>query len=436
MREKRNLWALLPVGVFLALYLGFGILFEYVLKTPSGFYDVKAVVVFLIALLVAVVQDRTHSFEEKIGIMARGVSDSNIILMCLVFLAAGAFSGSISAAGGAESTVNLFLTILPDKIAVGGLFLIACFISLSMGSSCATIAALASFAVATSEVTGFPIALCLGAVVGGAMFGDNLSVISDTTIAAVRTQGCEMRDKFRMNFRIVLPAAVLTLILLIVITPTASTELIVGEYDLLKVLPYLVVLVGALIGVNVFLVLLAGTVLSLGVGIATGAFAWAESFSVLFDGINAMYDITVISIVVACIGAMIKENGGIEALIHVIHKGIRTKRGAQFGIGALVMGVDIATANNTIAIVMSGPIAKEISDEYGITPKRTASLLDIFASVMQGILPYGAQLLYAVSGAAVAGYTIGSLDIVPYLYYPILMGISAIFFIFMHRKEK
>ncbi|MBQ3134444.1 MAG: Na+/H+ antiporter NhaC family protein [Oscillospiraceae bacterium] len=435
MQKNKNLSALLPVGVFLALYLGFGILFEYVLHTPGGFYDVQAVVVFLIALLVAVVQDRTHRFEEKIIIMARGVSDSNIILMCLVFLVAGAFSGAVKAAGGAESTVALFLTILPDKIAVGGLFLIACFISLSMGSSCATIAALSSFAVAVSEATGFSMALCLAAVVGGAMFGDNLSVISDTTIAAVRTQGCEMRDKFRMNFWIVLPAAVLTLVLLIVMTPSAATELQIGEYNLFKVLPYLVVLVGALIGVNVFIVLLAGTALSLVVGIATGAFAWTESFNVVFDGISAMYDITVISIVVACIGALVRENGGIDALISFIRRHMRSKRSAQFGIGALVMGVDVATANNTIAIVMSGPIAKEISAEYGISPKRTASLLDIFASAMQGILPYGAQLLYAVSGAAAAGFAISSLEIIPYLYYPILMAISAILFIFVRKKE-
>ncbi|MBE6956380.1 MAG: Na+/H+ antiporter NhaC family protein [Ruminococcaceae bacterium] len=436
LKKTKGLGALLPVGVFLALYLGFGIVFEYVLHTPGGFYDVKAVVVFLIALLVAVLQDNRHSFEEKIAIMARGVSDSNIILMCLVFLAAGAFSGAVQAAGGAESTVALFLTILPDKIAVGGLFLIACFISLSMGSSCATIAALSSFGVAVSEATGFSLALCLAAVVGGAMFGDNLSVISDTTIAAVRTQGCKMRDKFRMNFWIVLPAAVLTLVLLIVMTPSASAQMQSAEYNIFKVLPYLVVLVGALIGLNVFIVLFTGTVLSLGVGIATGAFAWTESFGVVFDGINAMYDITVISIVVACIGALVKENGGINALIGLVRRCIRSKRGAQLGIGALVVGVDVATANNTIAIVMAGPIAKEISSEYGISPKRTASLLDIFASAMQGILPYGAQLLYAVSGAAAAGYTISSLDLIPHLYYPILMAISAFLFILIQKKDK
>lgn len=436
MNEKKKLSALLPIGVFLLVYLGFGILFEYVLKTDDGFYGVQAIVVFLLALLVAVVQDREHTFDQKVSIMAKGVADDNIIMMCLIFLVAGAFSGAISAAGGAESTVNLFLTFLPSKIAVGGLFLIACFISLSMGSSCATIAALASFAVGISQATGFSIALCLGAVVGGAMFGDNLSVISDTTIAAVRTQGCEMRDKFRMNFWIVLPAAVLTLVILIVVTPAAGTDLVIGEYNFFKVIPYLVVLIGALLGINVFLILIIGTVLALGVGVWTGAFLWTQTFSVLFDGISAMYDITVISIVVACLGALVKDAGGINALIEFIRSRIHTKRGAQLGISALVMGVDIATANNTIAIVMSGPIAREISQEYDIDPRRSASLLDIFASVMQGILPYGAQLLYAVGGAAAAGYAISSVAIIPYLYYPFLMALSALAFILFTGSKK
>lgn len=436
MKEKNSLIALLPIGVFLLLYLGFGFLFEYGLKTSGGFYNVQAIVIFLIALLVAVVQDRRHTFDEKVSIMARGVADENIVMMCLIFLVAGAFSGAIGAAGGAESTVNLFLTFLPNKIAVGGLFLIACFISLSMGSSCATIAALSSFAVGISEATGFSIALCLGAVVGGAMFGDNLSIISDTTIAAVRTQGCEMRDKFRTNFWIVLPAAVLTFILLVVVTPSANTALQVGEYELMKVLPYLVVLVGALVGVNVFVILIAGTVLALAVGVWSGVFLWADCFNVLYDGIYAMYDITVISVIVACIGALVKDAGGIDALIHLIRSRIHTKRGAQLGIAALVMGVDIATANNTISIVMSGPIAKEIAQEFGLSPRRTASLLDIFAAVMQGILPYGAQLLYAVGGAAAAGYAISSVHIIPYLYYPFLMGICALIFVIFHTRNK
>ena len=236
-QKKSNPAALLPIAVFLVLYLSFGILFEYVLKIEMGFYKVQAIVIFLIALLVAVLQNRELDFQGKIRVMAKGAADENVLTMCLIFLAAGAFSGAVSAAGGADSTVNLFLTFLPGKFAVGGLFLISCFISLSMGSSTTTIAALVPFAVGIGEATGFPMALCLGAVVSGAMFGDNLSMISDTTIAAVRTQGCEMKDKFRMNFWIVLPAAVATLILLILVTPGEDLDIQTGDYNLFQVIP-------------------------------------------------------------------------------------------------------------------------------------------------------------------------------------------------------
>ena len=423
--------------MFLVLYLGFGLVFEYALKIPMGFYNVSAIVVFLIALLVAVLQAGKMPFNNKMKIMTRGVADENVLTMCLIFLVAGAFSGAVSAAGGVDSTVNLFLTFLPSKFAVGGLFLIGCFISLSMGSSCATIAALAPIAVGVSEATGFEVALCLGAVVSGAMFGDNLSMISDTTIAAVRTQGCEMKDKFRMNFLVVLPAAVVTLLLLVAITPGVASDLEIGPYSVWKVIPYLVVLVGALIGLNVFGVLIAGTLLSLAVGIAAGAFPWTDLFNVTFSGISNMYDITVISIIVACISALVAHGGGIQAIIDFIHTRIKTRKGAQLGIAALVAGVDIATANNTIAIVMAGPIARDISDEFALDPRRTASLLDIFASVVQGVLPYGAQLLYAVSGAAAMGYTLSSVQLLPYLYYPILMAVCALVFIlFVPQKEK
>ena len=426
---KSNPAALLPIGVFLVLYLGFGLIFEYVLKIPMGFYNVNAIVIFLIALLVAVLQAGKMPFNDKVKIMAQGVADENVLIMCLIFLVAGAFSGTVSAAGGVESTVNLFLTFLPPKFAVGGLFVIGCFISLSMGSSCSTVAALAPIAVGISEATGFDIALCLGAVVCGSMFGDNLSMISDTTIAAVRTQGCEMKDKFIMNFGIVLPAAIATLVILIFVTPAGDGMPQIGAYNIWQVLPYLVVLIGALIGLNVFGVLIAGIVLSVVVGIVMGMFPWTDMFNVAFSGISGMYDITVISIIVACISSLVTHGGGIQFIIDFIHSKINTKKGAQLGIAALVCGVDIATANNTIAIVMAGPIAKDISDEFGVDPRRTASLLDIFASVIQGLLPYGAQLLYAVTGAAALGHTLSSMDILPYMYYPILMAVCALVFI-------
>ena len=332
--------------------------------------------------------------------------------------------GAVQAAGGADSTVYLFLDYLPSQFAVAGLFLISCFVSISMGTSVGTISALAPFAVSMSEATGFEVVLCIAAVASGAMFGDNLSMISDTTIAAVRTQGCEMKDKFRMNFFIVLPAAILTLVIFIALTWGGSGQPEIGTYSVWKVLPYLVVLVGAVAGVNVFLILTIGAVLSLIVGVASGAFPWTQIFSVMGTGITAMYDITVISIVVACIGALVREYGGIQWLIDFIHRRVGSKKGAQLGIAGLVAAVDVATANNTVAIVMSGSIAKEISEEYGIDPRRTASLLDIFASVIQGILPYGAQLLYAAAGAGIT-----ALEIVPYMFYCYLMAACAIIFI-------
>lgn len=427
---RSNPAALLPILVFLALYLGFGLLFQYGLGIEEGFYQTPAIVIFLIALAVACFQNRKLDFNAKLKVMANGVADENILTMCLVFLAAGAFSGAISAAGGADSTVYLVLTFLPSNFAVAGLFLIACFVSISMGTSVGTISALAPFAVSMSQATGFDVVLCIAAVACGAMFGDNLSMISDTTIAAVRTQGCEMKDKFRMNFLIVLPAAIITLVLFIVLTWGGSGQVTLESYSLWKVLPYLVVLVGAVLGVNVFLILMIGTVLSLIVGIASGAFPWTQMFSVMGTGVQAMYDITVISIIVACIGALVKEYGGIQWLIEFIRRRVKTRKGAQLGIAGLVAAVDVATANNTVAIVMSGSIAKEISQEYDIDPRRTASLLDIFASVMQGIIPFGAQLLYAAAGAGVT-----ALEIMPYMFYCYLMAISAIVFILFFSDQ-
>ena len=428
---ERRASALLPIGVFLVLYLGLGIVFEYILKIEEGFYKTPTIVVFLIALFVACIQNRKLDFNAKLKVMAKGVADENILTLCLVFLTAGAFSGAISAAGGADSTVNLFLTFLPVKVAVAGLFLIACFVSLSMGTSVGTISALSSFALSMSQTTGYDVVLCIAAVVGGAMFGDNLSMISDTTIAAVRTQGCEMKDKFRMNFLIVLPAAVLTFIIFIILTPAGDGSLSVGPYSIWKVIPYLVVLIGAIIGINVFLILVAGTVLSLIVGVATGAFDWTQMFKVMGDGVQSMYDITVISIIVACIGALVREYGGIQWIIDFVRRRTRTRRGAQLSIAGLVSAVDVAVANNTVAIVLTGSIAKDISTEYDIDPRRTASLLDIFASVMQGIIPYGAQLLYASAGVGIS-----AVKIMPYMFYCYLMAVCAIVYILFWPQKK
>lgn len=432
-KNKGRAVALLPIGVFLIIFLGAGIV-------TGDFYTMPVIVAFLIALLVAFLQNKNLTFTEKLQVISKGVGDENIITMCLIFLCAGGFSGAVTAAGGADSTVNFGLSILPSNIAVVGLFIIGCFISVSMGTSMGTIAALAPIAVGISEKTGFPMAVCIGAVVCGAMFGDNLSMISDTTIAAVKTQGCEMKDKFKANFFIVLPAAIATIAIFFFMTRngnfTLTKEL---PYNVWQILPYIVVLIGALIGINVFVVLISGTVLSLIVGVATGSIALGDIFIAVgggtigdkaIGGVMGMYDITVISIVVACIVSLVKEYGGIQFILNLIKGHIKGRRGGELGIAGLALLVDACTANNTVAIVMTGPIAKEICDEYHISAKRSASLLDIFTSVGQGIIPYGAQLL---SAATLTGLT--PFAIMPYLYYPFLMAVSAVLFI-LFRKEK
>ena len=422
--EKSNAAALLPIGVFLVIFLGSGVI-------TGDFYAMPAIVAFLIALFVAFCQNRGLSFDEKISIISKGVGNENIITMSLIFLCAGAFSGAVTAAGGVESTVNLGLSILPAKVAVVGLFIIGCFISVSMGTSMGTIVALAPIAVGISEKTGFSLAVCIGAVVCGAMFGDNLSMISDTTIAAVKTQGCEMKDKFRENFFIVLPAAIVTIVLFFFITRNGNFKLAEElTYNIWRVVPYVLVLVGALIGINVFLVLISGTVISLIVGVATGSLAVGDMFAAVGEGVTGMYDITVISIVVACIVSLVKEFGGIQFILNLIKKSIKGQKGGEIGIAGLSLLVDMCTANNTVAIVMAGPIAKEISEEFDISSRRSASLLDIFTSVGQGMIPYGAQLL---SAASLTGLT--PFAIMPYLFYPMLMAVSAVLFILFRKAN-
>lgn len=423
--NKGRAIALLPIGVFLIIFLGAGIVFE-------DFYAMPAIVAFLIALFVAFLQNKELSFNKKIEVIAKGVGEENIITMSLIFLCAGGFSGAVTAAGGVDSTVNLGLSLIPAHFAVAGLFLIGCFISVSMGTSMGTIAALAPIAVGISEKTGFALSICIGAVVCGAMFGDNLSMISDTTIAAVKTQGCEMKDKFKANFFIVLPAAIITVLIFWLATRNMSFQLEENlNYSLLEVLPYMVVLLGALIGINVFVVLISGIVISLIVGVSMGHIALSEMFQVVGSGVTSMYDITVISIIAACIVSLVKEHGGIQFILNLIKSNINGRRGAEFGIALLALFVDACTANNTVAIVMTGPIAKEISEEFDVDPRRSASLLDMFTSVGQGIIPYGAQLL---SAATLTGLT--PLQIIPNLYYPLLMGVCGVLAIIFRPQSK
>ena len=434
--KKGNPWALLPIAVFLVLFIAVGIIDN---RMGGMFGDsLPAIVGFLIALIVAFLQNPKGTkltFEEKLNTMARGAGEENIMIMCLVFILAGAFSASVKAAGGADATANFGLSILPGNVAVVGVFIIGCFISTSMGTSVGTIVALAPIAIGISEKTGISMALCIGAAVCGAMFGDNLSMISDTTIAATRTQGCAMKDKFRENFKIALPAAIVTAIIFFV--STMGTNYAPAEeltYNVVRIIPYLVVLIGALVGLNVFLLLVGGTVLSLAIGIAYGDFGLLDIFKIMGDGIMSMYDITVISILVAGVVSLVRQNGGIDWILYMIRRCIHGKKGAEIGIAALSSVVDCSTANNTVAIVIAGPIAKEIAEDYDISPKRTASLLDIFTSTFQGIIPYGAQLLYAAAATEMATQKISSVQIVPYCYYPILLGVSALLFIIFGKE--
>ncbi|MGL6104614.1 Na+/H+ antiporter NhaC family protein [Romboutsia sp.] len=423
--KKGNPLALLPLGVFLLLFVGSGII-------TGNFYKMPALVAFLIAGAVALLFNKKESLETKMNVFCKGAGDTNIILMVIIFLLAGSFSSVAKAMGGVDSTVNLSLSILPSNLLVAGLFVIGCFISVSMGTSVGTIAALAPIGLGIAEKTGIPVPLVIGAVVSGAMFGDNLSIISDTTIAAVRTQGCELKDKFKVNFKIVLPAAIITVILLTVITlgydNVASQSY---EYNLVKVLPYLVVLIGALAGVNVFALLGSGIIFAGTIGLLTKSFDIFGLIEAISNGIGGMYELSLLCIVVGGVVSLIKFNGGIDYILYFITSKIRSKKGAQFGIAALVSVIDLCTANNTIAIVTAGPLAKDIADKYEIDPRKTASILDIFSSCWQGVIPYGAQLLTA---AGVVG--ISPVEILPYLYYPGLMFICGIVSIAFSKEIK
>ncbi|MEE1015846.1 MAG: Na+/H+ antiporter NhaC family protein [Lachnospiraceae bacterium] len=429
--KTKNFKALLPIGVFLVMYLGLGILFEYVMKIPMGFYNIPIVVAFLVALLVACLQNRKLSFDDKLDIMAKGVGDKNIITMILIFMAAGIFVGVVGRSS-AESVAYFMLSIIPAKFSVLVLFVVSSFVSVAMGTSVGTITLITPIAVALAGSTGFSMPLCIGAVVGGAMFGDNLSFISDTTIAACNGQGCAMKDKFRENFWIALPAALATLVILFIQSSGADVgNAVVGEYNLVQIIPYVLVLVGGIIGINVFVVLLIGIATGSVIMLATGATAATDLLANMGSGAAGMFETTMVAILVSAICALIAEYGGFEALLDLIKHVFKGRKGGELGMGLLVGLMDIATANNTVAIVMANPIAKEMSDNYGITSKRAASLLDTFSCIFQGIIPYGAQMLVAVSTAVELGYEVSAFQILPHLTYPYMLLISSLLFIFV-----
>lgn len=436
MEQKGNFKALLPIGIFVVLYLGLGIVFEYVLKISMGFYNIPIVVIFLIALMVACFQNRKVKFDDKLDIMAKGVGDKNIITMVLIFMAAGIFVGVVGRSG-AQSVAYFVLSFIPAKYSVLVMFVVSAFVSLAMGTSVGTITLLVPIAVAVAESSGFGPALCVGAVVGGAMFGDNLSFISDTTIAACNGQGCAMKDKFRENFLIALPAALLTLVILFIQTFGSDvSKATIGEYNLVQIIPYLLVLIGGVIGINVFLVLIAGIVVGAVITLATGAVTASNLLANMGTGVRGMFETSMVAILVSAICALIAAYGGFTALLNLIKKVAKGKVGGQLGIGLLVGAMDIATANNTVAIVMANPIAREIAETYDISPKKTASLLDTFSCIFQGIIPYGAQMLVAVSLAASLDCKLSPFELLPHLWYPYMLLLSSLVFIFFIKREK
>ena len=433
-KENKGNWlALLPIAVFLVVYIGLGIIFD-------DFYKMSVVVAFLVAILVACFQNRKVKLDAKLEIMAKGVADKNIIIMILIFLVAGVFAGVLGREG-AESVANLFLSFIPAQYSALILFIVSCFISTAMGTSVGTITVLAPIACALSSVTGVDLPLCLGSVVGGAMFGDNLSFISDTTIAATSTQGCKMKDKFKENFWIALPAAVLTIVILLVFALVNNdvNSYVPESVNLWLLIPYVIVLVGGVLGVNVFVVLLIGIFSAVVVKfiICVQTTSVLDSFSLIIggmgDGAKGMFEVIMVTLLVSMLSALMREHGGFTALLNGIKKIFKGKVGGQAGIALLVSAMDVATANNTVAIVMAAPIAKNISEEYGITNTKTASLLDIFGSVVQGIIPYGAQMMTAV---AATGATVSAIQIIPFLFYPFLLAVSSIVFMFIPSKKE
>lgn len=419
-----NKWALFPLFVFLVLFIGAGIFY-------NDFYKFPILIAALIALIFAAATSK-GDINQIVERIARGAGNPDIMIMVFIFLLAGTFSGTANAIGAIDATVNAALSFLPQSLLMSGLFIIAAFISMAMGTSTGTIAALAPIALGIHDATGVNVALAAAAVVGGAMFGDNLSFISDTTIAAVRTQKTNMRDKFRTNFLIVLPAAVITVILLAFVS--GSGDVVEAKaFEFYKLIPYLSVIALALFGVNVILVLLGGTLLTGIIGMIDGSFGVSGFVLAMSDGLMGMAEISILTLLMGGLVSLITYNGGIAYLKETLTRKISKRRGAEFSMAALVSATNLATANNTISILVAGPLAAEIADTYDIDRKKSASILDLFSCGVQGIIPYGAQLLIAAELTKTA-----SPELIPYLFYPFLLfvcGSLAIFFGFPRRKS-
>uniref|UniRef100_UPI004028DF0C Na+/H+ antiporter NhaC family protein n=2 Tax=Prevotella sp. TaxID=59823 RepID=UPI004028DF0C len=410
---NKGFLALSPLIVFVVLYL--------VLSLVAGdFSSVPLTVVFLISSVYAVATSTKFSLKERIDIYGQGASTPNLLLMLWIYVLAGAFSQSAKGMGAIDTTVNLALNILPPSMILPGLFVTACFISISIGTSVGTVVTLVPIAAGIATQTNSNVALLTAVIVGGAYFGDNLSFISDTTVVATQTQGVRMKDKFKVNLMIVVPAVVVVLAVYAFMGFGMQAPTHVGQTDLLKVIPYLAVLVTAVCGLNVMAVLVLGIALCGIIGVLGGSYDFYGWLNALGNGIVGMGELIIIAMMAGGMLEIIKVNGGIDYIIEKLSGRIRGKRGAEFSIAALVSLVNICTANNTVAILTVGNIAKQISEKFGIDPRKTASILDTFSCTIQGIIPYGVQILLAAGLAHVQ-----PVDIIPYLYYPFAIGIAA-----------
>ncbi|HDK5689671.1 TPA: Na+/H+ antiporter NhaC family protein [Staphylococcus pseudintermedius] len=414
-QEHSSPWALIPLVVFISIFLGAGII-------TKDFTFMPLNVAAIIGVVVALMMNRRETFMSKVEVFARQAGHANIVLMMFIFLLAGAFSKTTEAMGGVTSIVNLGLSFIPQNFLIVGLFIICMFISISMGTSVGTVAAIAPVGFGISEATEIPAAFAMATVVGGAMFGDNLSMISDTTIAAVRTQKTQMSDKFKVNFRIVVPGAIVTIFVLWWLSHGYDvTQTKTYDFEWVKVVPYLFVLILAVIGINVVLVLLGGILLSSLIGLIDGSFNLGGLLKAASEGVLGMQDIAMIALLIGGMIGLVEHHGGITWLLNFVKQRVKTRRGAELGIASLVSVADISTANNTISIIMAGPLAKDIAEEYDIDPRKSASLLDIFGSAFQGFVPYSPQLIAAAGVASISPVTL-----LPYSIYPVMLAICGI----------
>lgn len=423
-KHRKGFWALSPLLVFLFLYLVTSII-------ANDFYKVPIVVAFLISCIYAVLITKDTKLEERIKIFSKGAGNPNMMLMIWIFILAGAFAASAKNMGAIDATVNLTLHLLPDNLLLAGIFLASCFISLSVGTSVGTIVALTPIAAGIADKTDTNLPMLVAIVVGGAYFGDNLSFISDTTILATKTQGCEMKDKFKVNFMIVTPAAIIALILYIFGGINIEAPQNIPPVNVLKIIPYLIVLATAIMGMNVMIVLTLGILLAGAIGFVTGEYTLYTWFNAMGSGIMNMGELIIITMLAGGLMELIRYNGGITYVIQSLTKKINGKRGAELSIAALVSLTDICTANNTVAIITVGPLANEIAERYGIDKRKSASILDTFSCFAQGLIPYGAQMLMAAGLAS-----INPVCIIPYLYYPMLMGLCAFLSIIFRYPKK